>query len=147
MLHHCTADHLPGVLPVGQHDALVHDNSLSRLRGRLPGHSDDVKVWRFVGISGRRGFLSFITFTRSGVNKTSVQRRGRHGATTGEAGPHAVIETTRNREFPVGNIFFLDRSVSLTQHRRGRGAAARHCARDRVILPVVDDRGDSSLES
>ena len=147
MLHHCTADHLPSVLLVGQHDALVHDNPLSRLRGRLPGHSDDVKVRRLVGISGRRGFLSFITFTRSGVDETSVQRRGRHGATTGEAGPHAVIETTRHREFPVGNIFFLDRSVSLTQHRRGRGAAARHCARDRVIFSVVDNRGDSSLES
>ena len=52
MLQHSTADHLPRVLPVGQHDALVHDHSLRGLRGGVPGHPDDVEVCSLVGVRG-----------------------------------------------------------------------------------------------
>ena len=38
------ADDLPGVLPVAEHDALVHDDSLGGLHLLPPRHSDDVEV-------------------------------------------------------------------------------------------------------
>ena len=66
MFEHRTADDLPGVLPVGQHDALVHDHPLSGRAGRLPGDSDDVEVWSLVRI--RFGSVWFITFGGSHVN-------------------------------------------------------------------------------
>ena len=60
MFQHGTADNLPGVLPVGQHDALVHDHALRGGAGRLPGDPDDVEVRSFVWIG--LGSVCFITF-------------------------------------------------------------------------------------
>ena len=37
-------DDLPGVLPIAEHDALVHDDPLGGLHLLPPGHSDDVEV-------------------------------------------------------------------------------------------------------
>ena len=145
MFQHGAADDLPGVLLVGQHDALVHDHALRGGAGRLPGHPDDVEVWSFVGI--RLGSVCFITFAGgSHVNKTSVQGRSGQRAGAGHPGPHAVVETTGGQR-PVRNILFLHGAVSLAQHRGGGGGTARHCAGYGVILTVIYDRGDSSFES
>ena len=38
------ADDLPGVLPVAEHDGLVHDHPLGRLRLVTPGDPYDVEV-------------------------------------------------------------------------------------------------------
>ena len=38
------ADNLPGVLPVAEHDGLVHDHTLGRFCFVTPGDSYDVEV-------------------------------------------------------------------------------------------------------
>ena len=42
--HDLPADDLPGVLPIAEHDALVHDDSLGGLHLLPPRYSDDVEV-------------------------------------------------------------------------------------------------------
>ena len=153
MFQHGTADDLPGVLPVGQHDALVHDDALRGLRGCLPGHADDVEVRRLVGVRGARGgggggLVRGVRLAGRGVDQAGVQGGGGEGAGAGQPGPHAVVQTTRHRELPhVRNFLFLDGPIRLAQHRGGGGAAARHRARYRVVFPVVDDGSDPPLEA
>jgi len=116
MLQHCTADHLPGVFPVGEHDALVHDDPLRGLRGRLPGHADDVKVWCLVGV--RSGLLWFITFAGGTVYQTGVKGRGGQRTSAGQSRSDAVVQATRHRQLPVRKILFLHGTIRLAQHRR-----------------------------
>ena len=144
MLQHCTADHLPGVFSVRQHDALVHDHTLRGLRGRLPGYPDDVEVWSLVRIRG--WLLCFITFTGGTIHQTGVKRRGGQWTSAGQSRPDAVIETTRHRQFPVRKILFLHGTIRLTQHWRRRWTTARHRACDRIILSMIDNWGYSSFK-
>ena len=144
MFQHCTADDLPGVLPVGQHDALIHDHTLGGRSRRLPGDSDDVEVRSLVRVG--LGSVRLITFGGSEVDKTSVQGRRGEGAGARHPGPHAVVEAGREQG-PVRNILLLHGPVSLAQHRGGGGGAAGHGAGDGVILSMINDRSYSSFES